>query len=232
MNSACTCMGIKVRNPRFLASLKLLHDHLISDSLRLIELGCGKADLLVALANALTAKEIYDVDIDEEALAEAQNRGVKVVKADLNIACLPFKDEFFDVVIMEEVIEHLINPDNAIQEAYRILKSEGYFLISTPNLAWWVNRLALLLGFQPYWTECSTRYNIGKFGRKNYETLSGHLRLYTLRALKEILKLYGFRILEYKGVTYGNIPPILKEIDMLLSKRTSLAQIIVLLAMK
>jgi 2-polyprenyl-3-methyl-5-hydroxy-6-metoxy-1,4-benzoquinol methylase len=35
-----------------------------------------------------------------------------------------FEGDFFDVVLMEEVIEHLVNPDNAIKETRRILGSK------------------------------------------------------------------------------------------------------------
>jgi ubiquinone/menaquinone biosynthesis C-methylase UbiE len=150
------------------------------------------------VANALGIRDIYGVDINDVVLKKAADKGVKVFKADLNNDPLPFKDGFFDVVLMEEVIEHLVNPDNAVKEAYRILKAGGLYLVSTPNLAWWLNRLALLFGYQPYWSECSTMYNVGKFKRDIKQSLSGHLRLYTYKALKQLLELHGFRVIASK----------------------------------
>jgi len=184
------------------------------------------------VANALGIRDVYGVDIDEVALKKAEDRGVKVFKTDLNSDPLPFKDGFFDVVLMEEVIEHLTNPDNAIREAHRVLKAGGAFLLSTPNLAWWLNRLALLFGYQPYWSEVSTMYNVGKFGRDKRLPLSGHLRLYTHRALKQLLELHGFKVIASKGITYGNLPPVLRHLDGLVSKMPSLAQIVMVLARK
>jgi SAM-dependent methyltransferase len=180
----------------------------------------------------LGIRDFYGVDIDEAALKKAVGRGVKVFKADLNSDPLPFKDGFFDAVLMEEVIEHLVNPDNAIREAFRVLKAGGLLLLSTPNLAWWLNRLALLLGYQPYWSECSTIYNVGKFKRNQGQLLSGHLRLYTYKALKQLLELHGFKVIASKGVTYNNLPSVFKHIDRLISKMPSLAQIIMVLAQK
>jgi methionine biosynthesis protein MetW len=219
-------------NPRILASIDLLNSVMVFKDARIVELGCGDGSLLVEVANALGIRDFYGVDIDESALKKAVGRGVKVFKADLNSDPLPFKDGFFDAVLMEEVIEHLVNPDNAIREAFRVLKAGGLLLLSTPNLAWWLNRLALLLGYQPYWSECSTMYNVGKFKRNQGQPLSGHLRLYTYKALKQLLELHGFKVIASKGVTYNNLPSVFKHIDRLISKDAKLAQIVMILAQK
>ena len=97
-------------------------------------------------------------------------------------------------------MEYLTNPDHALMGAKRILKKEGYMVISTSNLAWWLNRIVLLFGSQPYYTECSTIYNVGKLFSKINEPLSGHLRLYTLRALKQLLELHGYRVIKVRGL--------------------------------
>jgi len=220
-------------NQRALASIALLRKRVVPQyNLKIVELGCGEGSILLTIARAFGAKEVYGVDINEEALKKARAKGIKVAKVDLNKEPLPFPSEFFDIVLMQEVIEHLTNPDNAIEETYRILKPKGYFLISTPNLAWWVNRLALLFGYQPYWTECSTKFNVGKFRRNVTEPLSGHLRLYTFKALQELITLHGFKIVSAKGLTYDNVPFIFRKIDQILSKKPSLSQIILLLAQK
>ena len=218
-------------NPRISASIMLLSSATVFKD-AMVELGCGDGSLLREVADALGIRDVYGVDIDEMALKKAACRDIKVFKADLNSDPLPFKDDFFDIVLMEEVIEHLVNPYNAIREAYRILKRGGLFLLSTPNLAWWLNRLALLLGYQPYWSECSTIYNVGKFKRNLRQPLSGHLRLYTYKALKQLLELHGFQVIASKGVTYNNLPSVFKHLDRLISKVPSLAQIVMVLAQK
>jgi methionine biosynthesis protein MetW len=219
-------------NQKVSASIALLSKVMPSRDARIIELGCGDDSLVMEVANALGIRDIYGVDINDVVLKKAADKGVKVFKADLNNDPLPFKDGFFDVVLMEEVIEHLVNPDNAVKEAYRILKAGGLYLVSTPNLAWWHNRLALLFGYQPYWSECSTMYNVGKFKRDIKQSLSSHLRLYTYKTLKQLLELHGFRVIASKGVTYNDLPSMFKHLDRLISKIPSLAQIVMVLTQK
>ena len=75
-------------------------------------------------------------------------------------------------------------------------------------------------------------YNVGKFKRSLRQQLSGHLRLYTYRALKQLLELHGFKVIASRGVTYDNLPSIFKHLDLLISKIPSLVQIVMILAQK
>ncbi len=198
---------------------------------RIVELGCGDGSLLMEVANALSAREVYFVNIDKVDFKKAADRRLRIFKADLNNDSLSFKDSSFDVVLMEEVIEHLINPDNAIREAYHVLKA-GAVSASNHKSCMWLNRLALLLGYQPYWNEFSTIYNVGKFKRNQVQLLSGHLQLYTYRALKQLLQLHGFKVIVSKGFTYNNLPTSVKQLDNLMSKMPGSAQIVIILARK
>lgn len=73
---------------------------------------------------------------------------------------------------------------------------------------------------------------VRKFRRNQRQLLSGRLRLYTHRALKQLLKLHGFGVIASKGITYSNLPPVLRHLDSPVSKMPSLAQIIMVLARK
>jgi 2-polyprenyl-3-methyl-5-hydroxy-6-metoxy-1,4-benzoquinol methylase len=68
-----------------------------------------------------------------------------------SILSLPFADQVFDVVFSSEVIEHTPDPAQAVRELYRVLKSRGHLVLSTPNWWWrWSVSLASRLGFCPY----------------------------------------------------------------------------------
>jgi len=131
-----------------------------------------------------------------------------------------------------EVIEHLVNPDNMLREAHRILKNHGYLLLTTPNLASWVNRLVMLLGYQPYNCEVSTEIIAGvPWKARTFAKPAGHIRPFTLEALKEVLAYHGFKIIHVK-VAPGVEPRELRIIDTIFSLRPSLARRLIILARK
>jgi len=167
---------------------------------RLLDVGGGTGELTIEIAKAVKAREVHIIDIEQQALAKAKEQEFHTYALDASRDYFPFPDDYFDIVTLIETIEHLQDPDHCLIEVKRVLKPGGIFIVTTPNLAWWVNRLALLFGYQPYFSEPSSRINVGKAFRKPspYKP-SGHVRLFTLKALKDLLEYYGFKILIIKG---------------------------------
>lgn len=104
---------------------------------------------------------------------EAVSRGASVVSLDLgcrllkqvkekcsstpvagDVLALPFKNDVFDFVIATEVIEHTVNPKEAIRAMNRVLKPGGLFILTTPNKAWyfavWLARVFRLRPYEGY----------------------------------------------------------------------------------
>jgi SAM-dependent methyltransferase len=51
---------------------------------------------------------------------------------------LPFKEEPFDLVTANMVVEHIINPESFLSDIYRVLRPNGRFLFHTPNYLCWL----------------------------------------------------------------------------------------------
>jgi len=212
--------------------LKMLVEHNIK-ARKFLDIGGGTGEFTKEIVRIVEINEVHIVDIDKDALKEARRRGFIVHHVDVSKEQIPFPDNYFDLVTAIEVMEHLIDPDHCISEVRRVLKFKGFFLITTPNLAWWVNRLALLMGYQPYFSEPSTRINVGKAFRKvaPYQA-SGHMRLFTLKALVELLRYYGFEIIDVKGAPGNHSDKLITMLDTLLSRQPQLSADIAILVRK
>lgn len=94
---------------------------------RVLEIGCGFGVLL----KKIPAKKKIGIETNDVAVKECCKRGLSVIKADAEKG-LSFKDSSFDIVIMNEVLEHLKKPEFVLKECFRILAPRGKIIITTP----------------------------------------------------------------------------------------------------
>ena len=167
---------------------------------RLLDIGCGDGSFTLLLKKALKAEETIGIEISPEAIRALKEKGIKAYQLDIDEQPLSFDSDYFDVVYCGEIIEHLFNPDHLLDEVHRIMKPGGKCIITTPNLAGWPNRFALLLGFQPFATSVSPEHEgTGKLILKGAEGQWGHIRVFTMRALQELLQIHSYKILHTIG---------------------------------
>jgi SAM-dependent methyltransferase len=156
-------------------------------------------NIALYLKEATGAKEVYGVEIAEKQVEAARHQGVQAVCLDVGTERLPFEDGFFDAIFCGEVIEHLVDTDHLLDEIYRTLSPKGLCVLTTPNLAGWYNRLALLFGYQPFPTSVSFEYGAGYPGLMGRRPGGGHLRVFTYAALVQLLKFHSFTVLDAAG---------------------------------
>ena len=101
---------------------------------RVLDIGCAYGFMLQKFPDSF---EKFGVDISEHAIKEAKKR---LPKATLRVAGaevpLPFPENFFDIVICNDVIEHTQNPRIVLENVKRVLKRGGVLYLNTPNLNW------------------------------------------------------------------------------------------------
>lgn len=229
----------KHRKTSALASGELLTRR-ISKSLELVcsqkpkiflDIGCGNGSFALEV-HKITGARVFGVDIVKASVERARKLGVNAKVADVGLEKLPFKDAYFDTVFCGEIIEHLYDTDYLLSECRRVLKKGGALVITTPNLASWLNRLLLLAGFQPHLSEVSVRHNVGKAFADRSST-SGHIHMFTPSALKELLEINGFEkamLYGYKGFGKKEFP--LNIPDFFLSAMPQLSAGIIAVARK
>lgn len=170
----------------------------------LLDLGCRDGNFTIQVAKLIGTNNIHGVEVEERVAKEAMRLGIKVHIADLNLPLSFLDDESFDVILSNQVLEHIHNTDNFAQEIYRCLKPGGYAIVSTPNLAAWHNIVCLLLGYQPFSTAVSDKAHFGN-PLIPYEPSGPWLRsvrVFTYSGIKEFFEYYGFKVERIMGVGY------------------------------
>lgn len=222
-------IGSSLKQPRSRVALKLAQTLSVS---QVLDLGCGDGELSVELAKA-TRATVVCADISSLAVDACRRRGLDAYQVELGNVPLPFPDGRFGLVHMEEVIEHVVRPDRAMEEVRRILAPGGHLILSTPNLACLPNRFLMPLGFQPLFTEVSEDRVVGRgfsiFGQGGQPV--GHLHVYTKRSLMEFMRLCGFEVITVRGAAFHWNGPLLR-IERVVATIPGLAMGLVVLARK
>jgi len=132
--------------------------------------------------------ETFPIDIDA---SKFQYTKLRCKEVDLN-KDIPFEDNFFDLVVSVETIEHLENPWHFIRELHRVLRPGGQLIITTPNITSIFSRLLFLI---------NGRYIL--FSNKAFR--DGHIMPLTKWMIEGILEKNNFTI-EKTTCSKGYIP--------------------------
>jgi len=171
---------------------------------KVLDIGFFRGDLTVQRFQNITKPELYGVDIDSKAIESGKKYKIKTTKHDLEKG-FPFKSNFFDIIAANQIIEHLVDVDLFVSEIFRVLKPNGYLVLSTENLSSWHNIFALMLGWQAFSQHVSRKSYIGnplRLMEKRVESSDIHIKIFTPRGLKDLFRIYGFKMENTFGAGY------------------------------
>lgn len=157
----------------------------------LLDVGCWDGSRTITRGRALGADRLLGVEVYDGPAEEASERGIEVARIDLEAESLPFPDGSVDVVVCNQVLEHLKNIWLPMSEMHRVLRVGGHALLSVPNLGSLHNRVLLAFGRQPT--------SIRVFGP--------HVRGYTLSEFVQLVERGGgYEIERKRGVGFYPLP--------------------------
>lgn len=168
------------------------------EGVKMLELGA--LPFILSVGAQKMGYEVVALDRNPDRFSRVlKENQLQTVAFDLALGTLPFEDATFDVLVMNEVLEHLnLNLSKLFKELLRVLRPEGVLMLSTPNL-----RSAM--GFYNFMFR-GIAYSCAKDLFEEYakeETLGhmGHVREYTPREVIGFLKKTGFEVseLRYRG---------------------------------
>ncbi len=142
---------------------KSLQRALPATAARVLEVGCGEGRQLTAIGHRFPSADLIGLDLPDVELEEAWG-GVRSHMVQASALDLPFDDNAFDLVMAIEVLEHLPDPERAVQEIARV--ASGTVVLSVP--------------WEPVW-------RLGNLARGRYPrelgNTPGHIQHFTRRGL-------------------------------------------------
>jgi ubiquinone/menaquinone biosynthesis C-methylase UbiE len=145
-----------------------------------LDLGCGDGRLTLELR----ARDIVGADVSRVALDRARPR---VGERDIELVeltpgtVLPFEDGRFDLVLMAETIEHVVDVQSLLSEVRRVLRPGGELAVTTPAHSRGSGLSMLVRGFE-----------------RSFDPLSPHIRFFTRGSLSRLLDEMGFDVQSVK----------------------------------
>lgn len=142
----------------------------------LLDIGCS-CGFLLKVAKEKYGLKVYGIEPSKWAVEFGSNNFGLEIKQGF-IEEINFQKEFFNAVVMADVIEHLENPKEVLYKIYELLKPKGELLILTPDIGSFAAKLT-----GKYW----------------WGILDGHIFYFTRKTLRKLLEDCGFEIVLFKS---------------------------------
>jgi SAM-dependent methyltransferase len=161
-----------------------------SAALSVLDIGCWDGATTARYREVLGGPA-RGVEVFKEQAGRARALGIEVAEVDLETETIPFPDGCADVVVVNQVFEHLKNVWVPMSEIARLVAPGGYLVFSVPNLASLHNRVMLAFGFQP----------------SSIRTFGPHVRGFTYRQARQFVEYENyFKIVRATAVGFYPLP--------------------------
>ena len=117
----------------------------IAPNAKVLDLGCGDGSLLSQLHKTHNIRG-YGVEKDDANWLKAMNNGVDVIQMDLESGLSGFEAQSFDVVILSQTLQAVLNTEAIVHEMLRVGRE---VIVTFPNFGYWRHRIQILTGNMP-----------------------------------------------------------------------------------
>lgn len=152
----------------------------------ILELGCGEGMFGSYLRGNLGAK-VTGIEIETGFATKAKKNLDKVYIGDAESIIKKLPAKSFDVIVANDVLEHMVDPYSVLKEANRILKNGGIVVSSIPNMRNFHVMYHLVRGGQWEYVES------GILDRT-------HLRFFTKKSIRNMYERLGYEVVKHEGI--------------------------------
>lgn len=178
---------------------------------RILDIGCERGTFLKYMRSS--GWHVYGVEIGETASKYAKEvENLDVFHGELLNA--NYESNYFDVVNLSHVIEHVSNPLQILKECHRVLKRGGSIILTTDNFDSFARTI---------------------FKNKWRGLVPIHIVFFSQRTLKKILKNIGFQVthaISWGGVDKGTVSPLFKRAFDYITKKLNIGDVMLICGKK
>lgn len=180
------------------------------EAFNLLEVGCNSGHNLKALYDIYPESQYTGIDILPDAIEEAKTYlpTAKYYVFDIEDPPASFQDNKYDYILFLDVLQHLSQPEKALNYFKTYLKPDGYMIINVPNLTNWRTIHELII---------NGNFTYTPTGLLDFD----HKHLFTYNELVRMLGNNGFEIDQIQCIISGLIPD---EMQDFINKLIELSQ--------
>jgi len=174
--------------------LELIRRYVALEGRWILDVGCGIGTYVKRFRDF--SPHVYGIDVSAKRLAESTMPNLVAAAGE----ALPFRDEAFDVLVFNEVIEHVADDRQTIEDALRVLRPGGHIVIYAPNR---------LYPFETHGVYVRGRYKFGNIPLVNYlpnryrNKLVPHARAYLAKDIRRRIDGLSVRVVVHTYVYPG-----------------------------
>ncbi len=165
--------------------------------MRVLDIGCATGYLGAEIRSR--GNYVAGVEISQQAAREAEKVLDVVYSFDLQQQWpVELQKKVYDIAVLAEVLEHVFDPVQVLNNVRDVLGTNGTIIITTPNIMAWHNRVKFLRGQFKYTDQGTLDF--------------GHIRFFTYAYLKEVLTDSGFKLIGENHIIFpGKLTKLLKR---------------------
>ena len=181
-------------------------DFVPADARTILDVGCGEGGFGSAVKTKFPGVEIWGIEPDMQSAEKAENSLDGVINAPFGNELDLLQGKKFDCIVFNDVLEHLPNPEIALQHSKKYLNPSGIILASIPNILYYpVIREVLVTQDWRY---------------QDHGTLDNtHLRFYTRKSIVRLFQENGYEVCTVKGINPGPCGKLYRLLNAVLFKR-------------
>lgn len=149
-----------------------------SDARAVLDVGCSRGGFGRLLRSVVPQARLRGIEPDAAAAEEARPHYDQL---DIDFFDPTLVDERFDVIVCNDVLEHMLDPWTVLREMHQLLSERGVVVASIPNIRYLPVLMALVIRGRWDYTETGTLDRT-------------HLRFFTRTSIREMFELAGYDV--------------------------------------